>query len=103
MWRSHRTSAPTLEPVVETDWREHPAALLGMKDAVDVLAGERVVRAILAHYAVPTFAQIWPDLDWKIYRDGYAAVPNAKPPLDRRQVTPTDGYEGPRRRAEDTY
>ena len=74
----------------------------GYEDALRVSAGERVVRAILAHRGVPMYQKIWPDLDHTEYLVGYMSAPGSMPPSEDRSGPPPGGYHGPLRRHDDT-
>jgi hypothetical protein len=70
-------------------------------DALDVADGQRVVRAILAHFAPSMFTTMFPDLDLDEYLAGYRALPNSTPPIDRRR--PDNGNETNSHRRWDDY
>lgn len=102
MFRRTRREAAVLEPppVLPSDRRER-SELAAIEDAVAVLAGERVVRAILAHHGVLMFPRVCPDIDLETYLAAYREVPGSMAPFDRRRSMPTPAYDGPLRRVTD--
>ena len=100
-----RTGKETAVPATDEGytWRQLESRTFGWDDAALVGEGERVVRAILAHHAVPMFSAVFPDVDLEHYLVGYWSAPDSKLPLDRRQMKPGDDYTGPRRRYDDLY